>query len=278
MKNHVTPFYRAVTWLYLTFPVTYITVMALLFEIKPKRCVSIVFSPFYLLLSILAVVAGLGMREVKHWAWYAFLGLNLLLVYENLLLVQHGDSALWGPAYLFSVFLLFALSYRISRELVVPWVIPKIRWWESDPRHKMSYPAAILRGEQDEKIQAEILDLDYGGCFLRTRVRFENDERVKIHFNLYGLELTCPGFVVLRVDSAVTHPQGIGIKFAPHSRNNRRKMKHIHARVRAIHGLYRTARYILSPEEYFRSLSQLQNTPIVLPPPRSLALGLRNRK
>jgi hypothetical protein len=278
VKNHVTPFYRIITWCYLSFPITYITVMALLFDITPRRCVSIVFSPFYLLLSILAVAAGIGMREVRHWAWYAFLSLNLLLVYENLMLVQYGDSAFWGPAYLFSVLLLFLLSYRVSRELVVPWVIPKIRWWESDPRHKMQVKARVLRGENDDAIQVEILDLDYGGCFVRTRTRFEADERVKLHFSVFGLEVVCPGFVVLRVDSAVTHPQGIGVKFVHHSRGMRKRMKLIHARVRAINGLYRTARYILGPEEYFKALRQLQESPIIMPEASSARLFGGGRK
>ena len=87
---------------------------------------------------------------------------------------------------------------------------------------------------------------------------------MKVQFNAFGLDVVCPGFVVLRVDSAVTHPQGIGIKFVHHSRGMRKRMKLIHARVKAIHGLYRTARYILGPEEYFKALQQLQENPILM--------------
>ena len=237
--------------------------MAFLFEIPVRRCFSIVFSPFYLLLSVIAVVTALAMREVRHWAWYLFLSLNLLLVYENLMLMQYGESTNWAPAYLFSVLLLFLLSYRVSRELLVPWVIPRVRWWESDPRYKTQISAELIRKEGEEpSLACHIVDLDYGGCFIRTRALFERDERVQVRFQVFGLDITCPGFVVLKVESAVTHPAGIGVKFAPHSRLMRRRMKRVHDRIRAINRLYQTGRYLLNTEEYFRTLRELQDSPI----------------
>jgi hypothetical protein len=263
VKNHVTRFYRIISWVYLSFPISYITVMAFLFEIPTRRCLSLVFSPFYILLSLLAIFTSFAMREVRYWAWYLFLGLNLLLVYENLMLMQYGESTNWGPAYLFSVFLLFLLSYRVSRELRVPWVMPKIRWWESDPRHKLQLPAQILYAKDDSKpVDCEILDLDVGGCFVRTRAPFEVDERVQVRLSAYGLDVSVAGFVVLKVDSAVTHPAGIGVKFAPPSKGMKKRLQAICERVIALHRLYQTGRYIMNPAEYFKALSQLQQMPI----------------
>ena len=237
--------------------------MAFLFEIPARRCLGLVFSPFYILLSVLSVITAIAMREVKYWAWHLFLGLNLLLVYENLMLMQYGESINWAPAYLFSVFLLFLLSYRISRELRVPWVLPRIRWWESDPRHKLQLPAQILRTkEESEPIRCDILDLDSGGCFARTRAHFDSDERVQVRFHAFGLDISVSGFIVLKADTAVTHPAGVGIKFAPPSKGMRKRLKSVYDRVGALHRLYQTGRYIMNPEDYFQSLAQLQQTPI----------------
>ena len=97
----------------------------------------------------------------------------------------------------------------------VPYFLPKIRWWESDPRNKLLIPAKV-RLSSDALIQeSDILDISLMGCFVRTRETVPENERVQIEFSVFGHDFVCSGIVVWRAESTVTHPKGLGIKFTP---------------------------------------------------------------
>lgn len=243
----------------MSFPILYLGISAIWFDIPASQCLKILISPFYFLLSALAVLAGYGLWEMKRWAWYVLIFVQLALVYSNaFLVVNFGESEHKLPAYLLSIAVLFVLTYWVGKEVRVPYFLPRIRWWESNPRYKLQVSAKIHRRE-GEPIDGEIMDLSTGGCFVKIRSELKDHEEVRIAFQVFGLEIESTGHIVWRSQSSVTHPKGIGIKFDAIDRPFRKRLKLVTQRLRKIATFYRTSRYLISPEEFMRRYEELQS-------------------
>jgi Tfp pilus assembly protein PilZ len=240
------------------FPIFYIVGSMLLFDLPAAACVSILLSPRFYVLSTLAVAAGYGFWEMKHWAWYFFVIVNILVAYQNMNLANdYGTSQHPAVALLCSWLAIGLLTLRVAREVRVPYFFPKIRWWESDPRYRLSVPVMIRRQGIDE-VQADILDLSLGGCFIKIRSEVGQDESVELSFAVFGIEIQCAGTVVWRTKSTVTHPKGVGIKFSEMDRTQRRALRMINGRLKKIAQFYKKSRYLLNQEDFLKRLQELE--------------------
>jgi hypothetical protein len=253
----------------MAFPLTYLVSAALLFDIPVASCGKILLSPFFYLLSLLAVLVGYGLWEMRHWSWYWMLVTNILIAYENAVVThQYAESHHKVLAYIASLLLIAALMNRVSREVRVPYFFPKIRWWESNPRYKLSVsarvgrPSSVKQGEVDPVLEGEILDLSMGGCFLKLRTELEQGELVTLNFKVFGMVVECNGNVVWRTRSTVTHPKGVGVKFVVSTRPQKRVLRQINARLRKIAALYRRSRYLMSQEDFIKRLDELEKNGI----------------
>jgi Tfp pilus assembly protein PilZ len=263
VKQHSSRFLKSIAWLYLAFPLSYLVSCAIFFDVPAWACFKILLSPSYYLLSALAVAAGYGFKEMKRWAWYAFVSANILIGYENALVVnEFGETHYKGIAFSLSVVFLVLVIYRVSREIRVPYFFPRIRWWESDPRYRLSVPVSLKRAERAEPAGADIMDLSVGGCFIKLRSELSQDEKVMLDFTVFQIPLSCEGTVVWRTQSTVTHPKGVGVKFLPMDKNQRRALKMITQRLKRISTFYRRSRYLLNQEEFVKKLQELETMPI----------------
>jgi hypothetical protein len=147
----------------------------------------------------------------------------------------------------------------------VPWFLPRIRWWESNPRYRLAVPVSLRRNGTDAALEGEILDLSMGGCFVRIRQELTQDEAVSLRFTVFGQAFDFQGTVVWRTQSTVTHPKGVGIKFAPLQRPQRRVMRAVTARLKQISTFYRTSRYLMNQEDFHRRMQELQQGRLELP-------------
>ena len=265
MKDYTSKLLRIVALAYMAFPLTYILVAAVLFDIPMQNLAGIPLSPFFFFLSIFAVCAGYGFWEMRHWAWYLFLVVNLLMIGENALVVHsYSESHHKVLAFIVSIGLLAALMRRVSREVRVPYFFPRIRWWESNPRYKLSVPVRVARrgasqlGMPDAASDGEILDLSMSGCFVKIRTDLKHHEIVSLVFTVFGLKIECEGAVVWLTQSRVTHPKGIGVKFALTTRTQKRSLKQINGRLRKIASLYRRSRYLMSQDEFMKRLDEIE--------------------
>ncbi len=268
MKRYTTKVLKSAACIYMAFPATYLISVAILFDISAGSCLSIVLSPFFIGLSILAMITGYGLWEMRRWAWYFLFVVNALIAFENAKLVHaYGETHHKVLAYIASLLLLSGLMHRISREIRVPYFFPKIRWWESNPRYRLSVPVRLERRglsagsalEASSVVDGEILDLSMGGCFVKLRTELRQDELLDIKFTVFSVPMTCQGIVVWRTQSTVTHPKGVGVKFSLPSRPQKRMLRQITARLRKIAALYRRSRYLLTPEEFGKRLDELEN-------------------
>jgi uncharacterized membrane protein (DUF2068 family) len=274
MKQYTSRFLKTVACGYLAFPLVYFLVAAVLFNIPAHFCLQILLSPSFYLLSIVAVTTGYGLWEMRRWAWYVFVAANLMIGYENLaLLSQYGDTHNKGLTFGVSVVILFLLVYRVAREIRVPYFFPKIRWWESNPRYRLSVPVWVSRST-GEPIEAQILDLSMGGCFVKVRSAVTQDEAIHVKFTVFGCTIECSGVIVWCTQSTVTHPRGIGVKFDRIPRPVRRNLKGVVRRLKKIAAFYRRSRYLMNQDEFMKRLEELESQkPIKIGRPEKDAYG-----
>lgn len=247
----------------MSFPVSFIAIAAVLFDVPTRSCLSILLSPSYLILSLLAIIVGYGFWEMKRWAWYFFVLTNVLVAYLCAVVVNdYGETHHQIFTFAFALIMLVGLTYRVSSEIRVPYFFPKIRWWESDPRYRLSVPVKLYRAGAVESLGADILDLSMGGCFLKLRNEMSQDEKIRVEFTVFQIPVTCEGTVVWRTQSTVTHPKGVGVKFLEMEKNQRRSLKLIHQRLKRITQFYKRARYLMSQEDFIKRLQELESTPL----------------
>ena len=124
MKSYTTKVFKSFALFYMAFPVAYVVFAAIIFDIPAQSCVRLLLSPFYYIVGILAVVAGYGLWEMKRWSWYLFIATNILVAYGNALLANdYSQSHHKFLAFLASIATLLIVSYRLSREIRVPYFV-----------------------------------------------------------------------------------------------------------------------------------------------------------
>lgn len=256
VKEHTSKFLKLVAHVFLAFPITYLIYVAVLFDLTFARCVKTFFSPSYWILSAIGIMVGYGFKEMTRWSWNLFLFCSLLMTYANsLFAIRYSTSNNKLLAFTVSVVLLVGLIYRLGREIKVPYFLPQIRWWESNPRYKFVVLAQVERSQSG--FEGEILDVSMGGCFVKTRMDLTQDERILIRYNIFGETLEIGGTVVWRTQSSVTHPKGVGIKFDELNKHQKRVMKAATQHLKKISSA-QNARQRMGQEEFSKRMETLK--------------------
>lgn len=262
MKQYSSNFLKSTAVFYMSFPISFIAIAAVLFDVPARSCMSVLLSPSYLVLSLLAVLVGYGFWEMKRWSWYFFVVTNILIAYLCAVVASdYGETHYRVATFAFSLLMIAGLTYRVASEIRVPYFFPKIRWWESDPRYRLSVPVKLIRLNNGEPVAADILDLSMGGCFLKLRNDLAQDEKIRVEFTVFQIPVSCEGTIVWRTRSTVTHPKGVGVKFLEIEKSQKRGLKLIHRRLKRITQFYKRARYLMSQEEFVKRLQELESTP-----------------
>lgn len=214
----------------IAFPLVYPSFTAMLFQFGSKGVVSIGLSPFFYLTSALWVASGVGIQSLKHWSWYTFLVAEGLTVYLNAWnLVANGESEFKVFAFGVVLGVQYVAFKLVARELRVPYLFPRIKWWESGIAGMHHVSARIrLEGvgpDSQRELDSQLLDVSGKGCFLKSPVDLPSGQRVSIGVAAYGYEIDLTGVIVWNAKSSVTHPKGMGVKFDPLERAQRRKLR-----------------------------------------------------
>lgn len=202
-------FFSYVLW---SFPLTYIFLLASLYNLPTEKMVRIAFSVYYIVHSLIAVGTGLALYRMRPYAWHLFLFHSFLLAVEQVYVAYAlAENYHVGVPLVFSLLVITLAIWMLKLELRVPYFSPKIAWWESDPRYKISVPVQVT--SQDHYHEGEIMDISVGGCFIKTNAPLRTEEVIQVKFALFDHHFTCTGRVVWRTESAVTHPKGVGVRF-----------------------------------------------------------------
>lgn len=257
--SYTTRTLRAISYLWMSMPLTYLLYAKLVIAANTKGVVAILLSPSYWAVSALAFAAGRGILLIRWYGWYAFILSNITLAYITAVtLAQYSARESEVLVFLATGLVQLSLIFLVGREIRVPYFFPKIRWWESDPRYKLSVPVKIIRPDKSE-LEAEIMDISLGGCFMKTHHYFLTDELVVLNFTLFERPLNCPGKIVWTTESTVTHPRGIGIKFEPLDKDTTYCLKQATEKLRKLARAYSQMTRERNWQEYLQREQQFQN-------------------
>lgn len=258
VKNYASRILKIIALVMVVFPISYLIFAVTLFNVSATKCLGLYLSPAFLVMNVLGIVSGIGFWKMRRWAWYTFCTSQLIVIYANVLLAFHyGESRYRILSFVFSLVIVWIFYNRAEREIRVPYFLPKIRWWESNPRYRLSIPVELER-KNGNRLQGEVLDLSAKGCFVKLRQDLTMDERISMDLRAFGVNLECQGTVVWRADSAVTHPKGIGIKFDRLTRTQRQVLRAMTQRIEKMGDVYRSYRYLLSQEEFNRRYEEMK--------------------
>ena len=201
--------YAYILW---SFPLTYIIVLASLYNLPLEKVGKIFFIVYYILHSLIALGTGAALFKMRPFAWHLFLFHSFLLAVEQVYLAAYmAENYHVGVPLVFALLSILISVLVLKMELRVPYFSPKIAWWESDPRYKISVPVEV--SSQDHYHEGEIMDISVGGCFIKTQAPLKIDDTIHVKFSLFEHHFTCVGKIVWRTESAVTHPKGVGVRF-----------------------------------------------------------------
>jgi hypothetical protein len=211
------------------FPIFYLIFSAFIFDLRSKGILSVVLSPLFYIASFFWIVTGVGLRRLRHWAWYTFLGAQFFITYLNALnLVNYSDSASKGIAFILTLLIQLYVFLTVSNEVRVPYLFPRIKWWESGLAAMHHIPVEVFHvGSTTGTSMGQLLDISAKGCFIKCPADFEPFEKIKIRIDAYSLQFDVPGRVMWNAISAVTHPKGIGVQFYDLDRSRKRKLRGI---------------------------------------------------
>ena len=260
MKLYTSKFLKVVALMYMAFPMAYVTLAALFFDIPVKDCVRLLLAPSYYVVSIAAVLAGYGLWEMYRWSWHLYIVSCVFIGYETAVVMnQYAETHHKVLAFVLSILGIIGVAMRVTREVRVPYFFPKIRWWESNPRYRLAVPVDIVRKVTEDSVFGEILDVSMTGCFIKLRSDLKTDEPVRVRFEVFGLPVEVEGVIVWKCQSTVTHPKGVGVKFSVVERSNKRSLRLMTKRLKQIANFYRTSRYLLSQEDFLKRLEEIES-------------------
>jgi hypothetical protein len=197
-----------------------------------KGIISVVLSPLFYIASIFWIFTGFGLQTMKQWSWYTFNAAQVFITYLNALnLVSYSESHFKGYAFILTLLIQFFVFRVVQGEIRVPYLFPRLSWWESGIAGMHHLPAEIFHSKSPTGASlTQLLDITNRGCFLKSPIDYEPFERVRILLKGYGQEVNLPGEIVWNAKSTVTHPKGIGIRFYSLDRKRRRKVRIISKR------------------------------------------------
>jgi hypothetical protein len=215
-----------ITLFMLVFPITYLVFASLIFELHSQGILSVVLSPLFYLASFFWIISGSGIRRIQKLAWYTFLAAQLFITYLNALnLVNYSHSDYKSYAFILTVLIQSYVYLVVYNELRVPYLFPRIKWWESGLAGMFHLPAEIMHVSSAIGVSnGQILDISGKGCFFKSPNDFQPFEKVKVLIEQYGHKVDVAGIVVWNAESTVTHPKGVGIRFQGLDRKRRRRL------------------------------------------------------
>lgn len=205
-------FVNFLAYLLWSFPITYIFVLGTFYNLPGSTMLRIFFSFYYITHSLLAVFLGFALYRMRHYAWHLYFVHSVLLVVEQVVIAYgYSENHIREIPLVLMCAGISGLLLALKFELRVPYFSPKIAWWESDPRYKISVPADMTCS--DHFYRGDIMDISSSGAFIKTKDPLKVDQVVMIKFSLFDHKFECEGRVVWRTETGVTHPKGVGVRF-----------------------------------------------------------------
>lgn len=175
----------------------------------------------------LAVIASLSIWAIKKWSYPVFLGILAWGMIGNYL-VWSRNPAVYSLWTLIGVNLvnLAVVSYFLLPAVRAAYFEPKLRWWESKPRFRVTLDADVRWNPPNTPTaqfqQCMIADISEGGVFLRATEPLAVGETVIVSFTIHRRMVSLEGRVV---HQGRPESLGYGIQFLASNRDDARAMR-----------------------------------------------------
>lgn len=261
MKVFLPSSLRVIAWAHVVFPVGYLLFVAIAFDVPLSSVGELLLSPGYYLVALASVVVGFGILEMRRWSLYAYFIANFMIAYETAYVAvalseSHNTILAYGVCLVGHA----AIMVHVFRSLRVPYLYPKIQWWESNPRYQLSVPVQVKQSDSgsSKNVKGKILDIGMKGCFIQLDVEVTHGSAVGLAFEVFGQTIECKGVVAWKTLATVTHPRGIGVKFERLQRHQKRRLRMAEQRLKRVLALYRRSRGKRENDDLLMRLDSLQ--------------------
>lgn len=156
---------------------------------------------------LVAPIVGFLVLRVRPIGWYAAVGYALYTLAANAVMYQQHHMA--GRFLLFNAVGIACVLLLLRREIRSPYFNPRLRWWETPARYRLSLG---VRFAGKEAFSTTTFDISDRGCFVATDQQFRAGERVDLSLDIGGTGVQTPGSVAWISDGS-HHPKGVGIRF-----------------------------------------------------------------
>lgn len=168
-------------------------------------------------------LAGIAILAVKEWSYPVFLVAYGWTIGHSLYTWIDTPQTNTVPFLLLILFSnLMAVRYFLLKEVRAPYQDPRLRWWESKPRYKLSVPMSLSPNKSVGLVQQGVItDISAGGCFITLSKSPPMHEPVRIAFEWSGAKYNFNAIV--RHHRQFTHTAnqwGVGIQFYELSKND----------------------------------------------------------
>lgn len=224
-----------------SFPFSYVLLMGTFYNLPFTRIVSLFFSVVYIVHALFALFLGFALYRMRPYAWHFYVFHSVLMLAEQFYVAyRFAENNVVEIPLIFMCLSILAVLYLLKIELRVPYFSPKIAWWESDPRYKISVPASMTC--PDHSYRGDIMDISASGCFIKTKDPLKVDQMIQIKFSLFDHKFDCRGRVVWRTESGVTHPKGVGVRFKDLDKSVQGDLRETVRKLKSLNRRYQTIR------------------------------------
>jgi Tfp pilus assembly protein PilZ len=215
--------------------------MGTFYNLPFSRILSLFFSFVYIAHSVFAVFIGFALYRLKPYAWHAYVFHSIIMMAEQFYVgYRFAENHVVEIPITFMCLAILTMLLLLKRELRVPYFSPKIAWWESDPRYKISVPAQMTCS--DHFYKGDIMDISASGCFIKTKDPLKVDQEVQIKFSLFDHKFDFAGRIVWRTESGVTHPKGVGVRFTTLQKNVHADLRETVRKLKSLSRRFQTIR------------------------------------
>lgn len=239
-----------------SFPITYILLLGTFYNLPGNQLLRIFFSVYYIVHSILAIGTGLALYRMRVYAWHFFCFHSFLLLVEQFVVAYgYAENHIREIPLAFMCGSILLMLIFMKMELRVPYFSPKIAWWESDPRYKISVPVEMAC--PDHFYKGSIMDISSSGCFIKTKDPLKVDQIILVKFSLFDHRFEVEGRVVWRTESGVTHPKGVGVRFTDLNRTQGHELRDTVKKLKNLSRSYSRARAVEKADTMERKVKEL---------------------
>lgn len=175
----------------------------------------------WLILSLFPIT-GFGIYMVKRWGWYLFISFSAVLVAYNIYVYSINPNYDLETVLLFILVVTLMSAFFLRKHVYAPYFNPRLRWWESAARYRVSLETQILTDQGAHTCTT--VDISETGCFLSTRAVLQEGSLVMLKLHCRGAEISCLGKVVRRSGER-EKVHGYGIMFQGLPKETRRMLR-----------------------------------------------------